>query len=354
MDRSGIIIGAHDNTIEMDGIVIRNNLIINNYDAAIFIKYEPIKNIEIYNNVIYGNKRGIRASADIDGFKIQNNIFSSNNQIHIDISGNISNGAISHNLYHQSSAIGSGINDNSPIYGDPLFVNAGGEDFHLRQNSPAIDAGVDVGLPYTGNKPDLGAFEYGQVSSVENLTLFKASIKGSAVELEWQIKSKANISGFVIERSNDNRQYKRIGIVKASGNSKSQDYKLIDKAVKEEKYYYRLIQVYADGSFKYSSTIEIRVTLPKRFNLEQNYPNPFNPSTEICYNLPHSVDVDLAIFDILGRHIKTLVKGYQPEGQQSATWDGKDENEIKVSSGIYLYCLKAGGLFIAKKMILSR
>jgi len=57
---------------------------------------------------------------------------------------------------------------------DPLFVNISQADFHLQGNSPCIDAGVDIGLPYNGNAPDLGCYEYG-VSAVENIeeTVFK-------------------------------------------------------------------------------------------------------------------------------------------------------------------------------------
>jgi len=158
--RSGIIIAAGDETVEMDGITVRNNVIINNKDAAILMKYQPIKNIKIVNNVIYGNARGICNSADVDGLTIKNNIFSANGRIHIYVTGNINKFTVSHNLYHQPSSVGRGATDENPIYDDPLFVNPKGGDFRLQAKSPAIDAGIDVGLPYNGAAADLGAFEY--------------------------------------------------------------------------------------------------------------------------------------------------------------------------------------------------
>jgi hypothetical protein len=163
--KSGIVISGGDGTrppIEVDGIVIRNNLILNHAENAILVAYEGrIRNISIYNNVLYGNDIGVEISAgDVDGVAIKNNIFLSNRYAQTNISSRINNLTISHNLYHQPASVGSGASDDSPVYGDPLFVNPAGMDFHLQAGSPAIDTGVDVGLPYNGAAPDLGAFEY--------------------------------------------------------------------------------------------------------------------------------------------------------------------------------------------------
>jgi hypothetical protein len=163
--KSGIVVSGGDGSklpIEVDGIVIRNNRILNNAENAILVAYQGrIRNISIYNNVLYGNDIGVEISAgDVDGITIKNNIFFSNRYAQTDISSRINNLIISHNLYHQPASVGTGASDDSPVYGDPLFVDAAGGDFHLQPNSPAIDAGVDVGLPYNGAAPDLGAFEY--------------------------------------------------------------------------------------------------------------------------------------------------------------------------------------------------
>lgn len=161
-NRSGIILGAHDSTVSINDVVIKNNIIYNNADAGILIKYEPISNIQIYNNTIYGNASGITILTAIDHLEIVNNILASNRGGHIEISGNLTNSTITHNLYDQPLSVGSGVSDAHPIFSDPLFVDANGGDFHLQASSPAIDAGLDIGMPYTGTAPDLGAYEYGQ------------------------------------------------------------------------------------------------------------------------------------------------------------------------------------------------
>ena len=95
-------------------------------------------------------------------------------------------------------------------------------------------------------------------------------------------------------------------------------------------------------------------TLPTDFALHQSYPNPFNPQVTIQFDLPVSCDVDLAIYDVLGRRVRTLVAGLQPAGSRTITWDGKDQNGSRVSSGIYFYRLTAGGFVETKKMVLMK
>ncbi len=91
------------------------------------------------------------------------------------------------------------------------------------------------------------------------------------------------------------------------------------------------------------------------FQLGQSYPNPFNPSTSIRFSLPHAGAVQLLVYDILGRRIRTLIDGYTAAGQHVVRWDGKDNRGITVSSSVYFYQLLAGGVVIdTKKTILAK
>ncbi|UCE19160.1 MAG: T9SS type A sorting domain-containing protein, partial [Gemmatimonadota bacterium] len=85
---------------------------------------------------------------------------------------------------------------------------------------------------------------------------------------------------------------------------------------------------------------------PETWVLEQNYPNPFNPTTTIIYSVPTTELtpwVSLKIYNIVGQEVRTLVNERKAPGRHRATWDGKDEEGRKVSSGVYLYTLSAGG-----------
>jgi hypothetical protein len=91
--------------------------------------------------------------------------------------------------------------------------------------------------------------------------------------------------------------------------------------------------------------------LPNDFALSQNYPNPFNPSTTIRYAIPYQSDVVLKIYNILGEEVITLINESQTAGNKTILWDGKDNNGIAVSSGVFIYRLKAGNKVMSKKML---
>ena len=81
-------------------------------------------------------------------------------------------------------------------------------------------------------------------------------------------------------------------------------------------------------------------TLPKDSRLAQNYPNPFNPVTHISYQVFNSEWIELAIFDMLGRKIRTLVSESQAIGSYQVSWNGKDDMGNKMPTGIYVYSIK--------------
>ncbi|MHB2150069.1 CARDB domain-containing protein [Calditrichota bacterium LG25] len=93
--------------------------------------------------------------------------------------------------------------------------------------------------------------------------------------------------------------------------------------------------------FEDSTTVDIRdnkALTPAGFSITQNYPNPFNPVTQIQYNLPQSGQVEVAVFDINGRLIKTLASEYQTAGRHQISFNGQD-----LSSGFYFLTLKLNG-----------
>jgi len=94
--------------------------------------------------------------------------------------------------------------------------------------------------------------------------------------------------------------------------------------------------------------------LASDFYLHANYPNPFNSQTAIVYRLSESAPVKLIIYDLLGREIKRLADGIQRAGMHRVFWDGKDERENDVPSGIYFYRLTSANYTEQGKMILIR
>lgn len=94
--------------------------------------------------------------------------------------------------------------------------------------------------------------------------------------------------------------------------------------------------------------------VPLKFELGQNYPNPFNPSTTIRYSIPKAAKVELKIYNILGQVVKTLIDEEQGAGIYQVVWNGTDEAGRNVSTGIYLYQIRAGDFVKKMKMTLIK
>lgn len=94
--------------------------------------------------------------------------------------------------------------------------------------------------------------------------------------------------------------------------------------------------------------------LPSGFSLSQNYPNPFNPITTIRFELPTRTTVTLSIYNILGRHVATLIDGSRSHGTYEVIWDGRNEDGRQVTSGVYFYRLTTQNSSATKKLMLVR
>ena len=97
-------------------------------------------------------------------------------------------------------------------------------------------------------------------------------------------------------------------------------------------------------------------TTPKKFHdaLVQNFPNPFNPATTIAFSLARRGHVVLAIYDVRGALVRTLVNETRTAGDYRIEWDGRNNAGTSVSSGVYFYRLSASGFRSTKKMVLLK
>lgn len=85
-----------------------------------------------------------------------------------------------------------------------------------------------------------------------------------------------------------------------------------------------------------------------------NYPNPFNPETTISYKLRKAGHVTLDIFNIKGQKVNSLVNKKQVQGNHTVIWNGRDDNNRAVASGVYFYKMRSGFFSSTKKMILMK
>jgi hypothetical protein len=105
----------------------------------------------------------------------------------------------------------------------------------------------------------------------------------------------------------------------------------------------------ADTLFRSATAIAERAEVPKEYSLQQSYPNPFNPSTTIGFELPHTSRVSLKVYNLLGQEVTTLVDDEMQAGTYEAQF-----NASSLSSGMYVYRLRAGDYVATKRMILMK
>jgi flagellar hook assembly protein FlgD len=94
--------------------------------------------------------------------------------------------------------------------------------------------------------------------------------------------------------------------------------------------------------------------VPATYQLSQNYPNPFNPETTLRYAIPRDDKVKLQIFNIRGQLVRTLVNDDRRAGYHSVVWNGRDDAERTVASGIYFVHMQSGGYRQTRKLALIK
>jgi len=174
-----------------------------------------------------------------------------------------------------------------------------------------------------------------------------AVLPSSNVKFTWR-QSQPAISRYGFEIATDSSM---ANSVKDSTLKTADTTKVVLQLLNKQTYWWRVRAGNAAGWGPYSEQRRFRIDvpvsveapkdnpIPTEFSLLQNHPNPFNPSTTIKYDLPQQAEVKLEIFNLLGRHVRTLVSQTQQAGRYAITWDGRNEQGQALASGVYLYQL---------------
>ncbi len=186
------------------------------------------------------------------------------------------------------------------------------------------------------------------------LQSFTAAANRSNADLHWSTATEVHNYGFEIQRR-QTADWAKVGFVAGAGSSSSvKNYSYTDNNLAAGNYSYRLKQIDIDGSFSYGASVEVAISsAPQAFALLQNYPNPFNPSTVISYQLAVNSQVTLKVYNLLGQEVATLVNGVQPAGSYTVPFN-TSSGAPGLSSGMYIYELKAGSFVSTKKLVLMK
>ena len=192
----------------------------------------------------------------------------------------------------------------------------------------------------------VGTFSNCQVVAVA-ISSFDASAKNGTVTLHGEFHSTLPVEVVNVYRANGNGGFTMIDAVSATGSS----FTYTDR-VAAGNYRYQIGVVDKDG--EYMSPIQGVSVKALAAALAQNSPNPFNPQTTIRYTMPTAGNVTINIYDASGHLVRSLVNGVKEAGAHNVTWNGVDNNNSPVSSGIYFYRLTSGKFSETKKMTLLK
>lgn len=188
------------------------------------------------------------------------------------------------------------------------------------------------------------------------LNLFQAQSEPfSGVHLNWQTAAENNNLGFDVLRSiNEHSGYQRLSDKLIACRSDGA-YNFVDSsAVAGITYYYKLLDLDLNGIRTEHGPVCVSMAVPNAFAVMQNYPNPFNPETRIRFQLPAAARTRIAIFNTLGQLVRQLTDTTLPAGYHEFKWDGKDEQGLRTSSGVYYYRVEAGVHRSIKKMVMLK
>jgi hypothetical protein len=194
------------------------------------------------------------------------------------------------------------------------------------------------------------------------LTSFTASYLDGEAELRWRTATEQNNMGFYIERlaassEGGARLWQQLGFVNGHGTStQAHTYRFLDPrpsdaALENGAVMYRLRQIDFDGSTQHSPVAEIHIPTSRGFALEQNHPNPATLSsarTVVSFQIPEASDIELSMFDALGRKVSTIAKGAYASGRHFV--------ELPLAGlrpGIYFYRLSTGNSVLVRRMMVT-
>ena len=111
------------------------------------------------------------------------------------------------------------------------------------------------------------------------------------------------------------------------------------------------MRIIKNSSVEMATDLEF-VPISNQYSLNNPYPNPFNAQVTIHYTIPNNQPVNISIYDILGNEIRRFQ--YQNTGKQSIIWNGKDQNGVPVSTGIYIVNMKADSFTQSSRILLLK
>jgi hypothetical protein len=390
------MICGFDNTVAATTLGIRSGIRLSSTSVSTVA--------HIYHNTILSTDDGDITASDAGGIAaiqiptgftgtaiIKNNIFSMNNtapSYGIYRPGTTGTVTLNHNCYYTpgaSSKIGNwggadqadltawqaaSSQDANSCSTAPIFATP--TDLHLSGASvgntafigePIATVTTDIdGEARSSSYPYMGVDEIPGSPLPVELTSFAGAARGKSVLLNWATATEKSNAGFEVERKQSDVRvingtakvaaWENVTFVRGNGTSNEQhQYAFTDQVKGSGTYQYRLKQVDQNGSFRYSSQVEVNVGLaPEEYGMSQNYPNPFNPTTNIRFAVKTQQHVALKVYNTVGQLVRVLFSdNAEADVLYTVNFDAST-----LASGIYFSVLETKDAPVVKKMQLLK
>jgi subtilisin family serine protease len=240
-------------------------------------------------------------------------------------------------------------------------------------NSTGLAAGTyTTSLSLTSNSSSNPSISIPVTLQVEaplpvQLSSFTAAISAeNYVNLTWVTQTETGVQGFYVLRGGNDELAAATTVselIQATNTSQQQTYFFTDDELCEDgTYWYWLQNSDLDGTVDYHGPISIAFTtvgggipsIPLVTALNPAYPNPFNPSTTLSYSLAEPSQVEIDIYNQRGQIVRSYSKEHNAPGHYSFSFDGRDHSGVPLSSGVYLYRMRAGTFSQFRKMVLCK
>lgn len=182
------------------------------------------------------------------------------------------------------------------------------------------------------------------------LLAYDARRTGPDVAVTWSVAGDAGLSGFDVYRSEGAGDPVRLTETLLAGRT---DYRFVDAGAPAGDLVYRLAEVSRTGETTWLASATVAAgTAP--FALLSSYPNPFFSETRITYTLSRPSPVRLAVYDVRGALVATLVDAEEGPGTKTVSWSGRTASGAAAPAGFYVLRLEAGGTVLTRKVVRSR
>ena len=256
---------------------------------------------------------------------------------------------------------------NSAVAVVDLFNNAGGDKLswsagQLFERTRFPNDGSNIYLDWDRSRTAQAGTpgEENDTSLPVHLSLFAATIVDHKVQLHWETASEIdNLEWLIERRSIPDGVFFPIGSLPGYGTTNERKvYEFEDASVLWNNVYeYRLTSIDYNGTqhvFRQTVRVELLPTVAETYRLYANFPNPFNPETNIRFRMGEAGVARLAVFDITGQLVKTIVDKYLPEGEYIYRWDGTNEFGNRLALGMYIAQFSTPRYFKSIKMMLTK